>query len=331
MSAWIPHSRPPVLAGALDGLARLVFARNLATGVLASRLEEEIAARLGRRWALAVDSGTSALALAMQALSVRRVALPAYACPALLAAARMAGASPVWLDHARNLRLRDDALAQARRADAAVLVHPFGHLEPLVAEAWPLPVIEDVAQAPGATLEGRPTGGFGVLAVGSLHATKPWGGATGGFVAGDDGALRARILAMRSAEHALDEPNAGPHRLSDVHAALALARLARADEEAAARKKLAEKLDAAAGGRALPGPRLPFRWIARVGDAEAALQALHARRIRAARPVPRPLADEDAAPGAWALWRTCVSVPLLADARPDEARRLVAAVEATCR
>ena len=331
MSAWIPHSRPPVLAGALDGLARLVFARDLATGALVSRLEEEIAARLGRRWAVAVDSGTGALALALRALSARRVALPAHACPALVAAARMAGAAPVWLDHAPDLRLADDARARARGADAVVVVHPFGYLEPAAADDWPVPVVEDIAQAPGAHLQGTPTGGFGALAVGSLHATKPWGGAMGGFVAGDDEGLRARIEAMRTPEHALDEAGAGPHRLSDVHAALALARLARAQAEAKAREALARALDAAAGGCAMPGPRLPFRWIARVADAEAAIRELHARRIRAARPVPRPLAPEGEAPGAWALWRSCVSVPLLADARPDEARRLVAAVEALCR
>ncbi len=331
MSGWIPHSRPPVLAEALPELARLVFARKPATGALVARLEAEIAARTGRSWAVVVDSGTSALALALQALDVRRVALPAYACPALAAAARIAGASPMWLDHAPNLRLRDDARARAARADAVVLVHPFGYLEPAVAEDWPVPVVEDIAQAPGADLQGTPTGGFGLLAVGSLYATKPWGGAMGGFVAGDDERLRARVLAMRSAEHALDEPNAGPHRLSDVHAALALARIMRAGNEARARKALAEKLDAAAGDWAVPGPRLPFRWIARVRDAEAALQALHARKIQAARPVPRPLADEREAPGAWALWRACVSVPLLADARPEEVRRLVAAVEALCR
>jgi len=321
----IPHSRPPVLKAALPRLARLLRARETAEGGIVAELEQAIAARLQRRWAIAVDSGTSALALAMRALGARCVALPAYACTALAVAARWAGCTVIWLDSQKDdPRLAPQARARAKVADAVVLVHPFGYLEPAVAEDWPQPVIEDLAMAAGARWQARAVGSFGTLAVGSLYATKPWGGAQGGFVAGDDEALRTQLLAMLGTDRAsLPGHFCGGARLSALHAAVALARIEQSDEERKARAQLAARFDAVLQKAALAGARLPYRYLVRVHDASDAIARAEACGIQARLPVRTVLGSPSEVPNAWALHGRLVSLPLLADASEEEERRLL--------
>ncbi len=323
--AWIPHTEPPRLRDAAQLLAALLERGETALGPVISELEAELARRLSRQWAVAVDSGTSALMLAIRALGLRRVGVPAFACTAVAIAARNAGAAITWLD------VDDRLCAQTKAGQPFVLVHPFGYLDPRaerLSGVW----IEDVATAAGGRLGNRPCGSFGTLAVGSLYATKPWGGAMGGFVAGDDPELEARVRAMTTTDRdALPDHYAGPHRISAVHAALAWARLERAPEEQRRREALARRLDTAAGGRALALPRLPYRWRVRTEDTEAALGLARKRKIDARRPIRRPLADERNTPNAWKQWRQWVSVPLPAYADEEGARRLEAYVREVVR
>jgi len=177
----IPHSRPRFNASFKAAVARVLDSGYVAMGDEAAALEQEVASRLQLPYAAAVDSGSSALMLAVRALKGSRpeftVGIPAYVCSAVLHAVRAAAATPYFMDCGPDLRLDPGrARVAATGLDAVVLVHPFGLIEPLVADAWPCPVIEDIAQAAGGSLNGRPLGSYGDIAVVSFYATKPWGG-----------------------------------------------------------------------------------------------------------------------------------------------------------
>jgi len=322
-------------------MERVLASGQTAAGPECRRLEQQVAALTGMKHAVGVDSGTSALMLALLALKVehgiRRVGIPAYACPALLHAARAAGLKAVCMDCDENLRLLpEEATAQAADLDAVVLVHPFGMIEPMVKEKWPCLMVEDIAQAAGTCLEGSPLGGFGDISVVSFYATKPWGGACGGMVLSRDERLHRLACSMCSVESVdLSLPHHGNHRLSDIHAALAQARISMAADERWRRMQLARRYDSWLRGRKARCVRreencVHYRYIVRVQDAAALIASLHRRGVGAARPVPVPLSrlTKQLCRGAEAAWRQCVSLPLLADLREEELTCLQEAVKA---
>jgi dTDP-4-amino-4,6-dideoxygalactose transaminase len=329
----IPHSRPRFGPAFEAALLEVLHAGQVVMGERAGRLELEVASHLAQPQAVATDSGSSALMLVLRAMqmhgALRRVGIPAYVCSSVPYAVRAAGAEPVAMDCGEDLRLLPgEAQRQAAELDAVVLVHPFGMVEPLAAETWPCPVIEDVAQAAGAELNGRPVGSFGTFAIGSFHATKPWGGAYGGFVAGDEAATLTAIRTMSDPDRSDRWPGyAGHHQLSDVHAAMALVRIDWAADESTQRQRLALRLDEWFAGLAvepLAGRHdgNHFRYIARTsGGAEQAIGMLQAHGVGAMRPVPALWMPEAEAPaGALAAFQDCVSVPLLADMTELELR-----------
>ncbi len=329
MKMHIPHSRPRFGSRFSEAVTRVLNDGHVATGAEALALEQDVATFMGMPHAVAVDSGTSALMLAVRALrGVRtgfKVGVPAYVCHAVPHAVRAAGAVPQAMDCGPDLRLEpDEARKAASSLDAVVLVHPFGYVEPLVAETWPCPVIEDIAQGAGSSLEGRPVGCFGDITVLSFYATKPWGGAAGGMVLSRDASLHASVRAMCSADDAgLDQAYAGNHQLSDIHAVMARTRLTQAEAEQQRRRQAATALDELLGETDVFPVRHSagdnwYRYIVRVsGDAKVLIGKLRALGVHACRPVPaRP--DGASFPGAARAWDTCVSLPLLSNFRSDE-------------
>ncbi|MDQ6960172.1 MAG: DegT/DnrJ/EryC1/StrS family aminotransferase [Mariprofundaceae bacterium] len=341
----IPHSRPVFGAAFADAARRVVESGQLTSGPECSALEAEVAGHIGIKHATAVDSGRSALLLALYALKedgdIRRVGIPAYACRAILHAVRIAGMSPVCMDCSDDLRL-DAAYAReiADGLDAVILAHPFGMIEPMVKESWPCPVIEDIAQSAGGRVgdqvSGQMLGGFGDVSVTSFYATKPWGGAYGGMVMSSNANICARVSQMRCADTAdVTLPYAGNHQLSDIHATLARIRISKAAEERESRMRLAKAYDAWFSRlKARPVVRENscnhYRYIVRVTDASHVIKALHAHGVGAVRPVNTPISrlTGQYCPGAEAAWKQCVSLPLLTDMSRDELNCMEQAVVA---
>jgi len=327
----IPHSRPVFGSGFADAARRIVESGQLACGAECAALERETARRTGMKYAVAVDSGSSALLLALHALKadrdIRRVGMPAYACRAILHAVRAADVKPVCMDCNNDLRL-DAAGAKkiADEIDAVILVHPFGMIEPMVEESWPCPVIEDIAQSAGGWIDDRMLGSFGDISIASFYATKPWGGAYGGMVLSRNQTVYNRVRQMRCSDTAdISLPYAGNHQLSDIHAALARTRLSKAAEERENRVRLAKIYDAwFCGRKAKPVMREAtcnhYRYIVRTNDAARVIGTLHARGVAAARPVEAPISRlaGQYCPGAESAWKQCVSLPLLVNISKDE-------------
>ena len=300
----IPHSRPLLGPEEEAAALRVLRSARLAPGAEAARLEGLLARLAGGTDAVALASGTAALTLAIRSLGVlpgEPVAIPAYACAALLHAVRAAGARPVVCDiEPQGLAL--DAQDVARRSGgaprAAVLVHPFGmpaRVEPF--RALGTLVIEDCAQAAGAADRGLPVGGRGDAAVFSLSPTKMMtGGGPGGALAAPQAAVvrAARDLAGH------DEKPGDAERINalmgDLHAAIAAVQVGRLGEFRARREAIAARYDAACADLGWERPRapegaraVPYRYLVRVSDAARVLERLQRAGIMARRPVFLPL------------------------------------------
>ncbi len=333
----IPHSRPLFGQPFETAAAKVVHSGILAQGRETKALELIIIQLLRHRHVLAVDSGTSALMLAIRSLTKNkqhaRIGIPSYACASLLFAVKAAGAQPVFMDCNQHLCLdKSSALETAKTLDVLVLVHPFGMADPLAAETFPCPVIEDIAQSVGATIDGKAVGTFAAISIGSLYATKPWGGAYGGFISCQSQSHLNAIKQMCDPDQAaLNLPYAGHHQLSNLHATMAIQRINIADREQEQRQLLAQKYDNIITTTSATVIRPAtftsgnhFRYIIRCEQkAETVIARFNQLGIDAKRPVRQPLHQTDSEavlPHTLDAWQHCVSLPMLANMNEAEYR-----------
>ena len=286
--------------------------------------ESELAARAGVRAAAALSSGTAALHLALRILGVGpgdEVWCPSLTFIASVNAAVYQGAEPVFLDVSRSTWTLDpellvDELALAARRGklpkAVVPVDLYGQCcdyDAIVGacDAHGVVVVEDSAEAIGATYRGRAAGSFGRCGAFSFNGNKIITTAGGGALVSDDEELvrRARNLASQARDPAAHYEHSQigyNYRLSNLLAAVGRAQLAVLDERVAARRRNCDRYRELLGD--LPGisfmPEAAYgrsiRWLTVIlvdprelgCDREALRLALEHENIEA-RPVWKPM------------------------------------------
>jgi dTDP-4-amino-4,6-dideoxygalactose transaminase len=195
------------LRSRLDQATARVFERGVyVLGPELAAFEREFAAYLGVKHVLGVGNGTDALTITLRAMGIGAgddVVVPSFTFYASAEAIVPTGARPVFCDidletfcvTAETVRT---ALTPATKA--VITVDLFGNAAPIdEIEALGVPVVEDAAQAAGATLHGRRAGSLGYAGTFSFYPSKnlPAFG-DGGAVATDDSALAERIRTLRS-------------------------------------------------------------------------------------------------------------------------------------
>ncbi len=175
----ISHSRPTLDRGDVRAVAQTVRSGWPAQGAHVEQFERRMAAFIGARGGVAVNSGTAALKLALLALGVTRgddVILPSYVCAAPWLAVRSVGAVPTLVDIEPDSYAIDPVRvkkAMTKRTRAIIVPHLFGLPADLTRlQALHVPLIEDFAQALGVTERGRRVGSVGAAAICSFYATK---------------------------------------------------------------------------------------------------------------------------------------------------------------
>lgn len=254
-------------------IARVISSGAFVAGPDVRAFEHEMARYLGVSHCVGVNSGTDALVIALRALGIGagdEVIVPAFTFVACAEAVCVAGATPVFADIEPDTYTLDaqglDALFTSRTR-AALAVHLFGQgaaLEPLMAwaERRSVLVIEDVAQALGASYQGRKLGSFGAAAALSFFPTKNLGAfGDAGMLATNDDAVAD--LARRLRQHGGRDKYSGEllgynSRLDSIQAAILRAKLPQLDDVLAERRAAARRYDALLAGVSelrLPAPR----------------------------------------------------------------------------
>jgi dTDP-4-amino-4,6-dideoxygalactose transaminase len=200
----------PLRDDILSAVARVCDSQRFIMGPETTELEHELGRMLGVEHALAVSSGTDALLLALMAVGIGAgddVVTSAYSFFATAGSIVRLGARPVFVDiddETLNIDAAKIAGAITPKTRAILPVHLFGlsaDLDPILAEAsrTGLPVVEDAAQAIGASYKSRIVGGVGTIGCFSFFPTKNLGGfGDAGLVTTNDGAIAERAKILRT-------------------------------------------------------------------------------------------------------------------------------------
>jgi dTDP-4-amino-4,6-dideoxygalactose transaminase len=193
-----------------EAVERVLASQHFVLGREGAALEQEIAKLCSVQHGVGLASGTDALILALRACGVQagdEVILPPFTFVATGSAVSALGAKPVFVDIHPNTYNIDPAGLERHvtaRTRAIIVVHLYGlaaDMDPIVAfaKARNLPLIEDNAQAIGATYKGRPTGSMGDVACLSFYPTKNLGAyGDAGMVVTNSAELAARIRTLRN-------------------------------------------------------------------------------------------------------------------------------------
>lgn len=225
-------------------------------GAVAAAFERDYAAFTGVAHCVGVANGTDALELALRAADVpagAEVIMPANTFVATAEAVVRAGARPAFADVDPEYLLLDPGSLDAtlsQRTGAVIPVHLFGQMAPMAAIADGAAqrgavIIEDAAQAHGATQRGRPAGSFGLLAGVSFYPGKnlgAYGDAGAVLTASAEHARRVRLLADHGSERRYEHLTIGFNsRLDALQAVVLRAKLRRLAAGNLARQRAASR------------------------------------------------------------------------------------------
>jgi dTDP-4-amino-4,6-dideoxygalactose transaminase len=273
---FLPFALPDIGEAEYTEVKEALDSGWVTTGPKVRRFEAEFAAAVGAKHAIAVNSCTAAMHLALEAIGLRRgdeVITTPYTFAATAEVVRYFDARSVLVDvDARCLNMRPDALAAAitPRTRAIIPVHIAGLPADLdaiheVARRHDLPVIEDAAHAFPCSYKGRPIGSLSQFTCFSFYATKTITTGEGGMICTDDDrwAERCRIMALHgiskdawkryTAEGSWYYEIVAPgykYNMTDIAAGMGLAQLRKAERMWARRRQIAQRYNQAFGSLA---------------------------------------------------------------------------------
>lgn len=236
----------------LDGNEKKYILECIKTGWISSEgpfikeFESKFAAKVGRKYGVAVCNGTAALEVAVTALQIEKddeVIMPTFTIISCAAPIVRVGAKPVLVDSDPKTWNMDVSQIEKKitsKTRAIMVVHIYGlpvDMDPVLALAkkYHLKVIEDAAEEIGQTYKGVPCGSFGDISCFSFYPNKHITTGEGGMVVTNDGDLAEKSRSLRNLcflpeKRFIHEELGWNFRMTNLQAALGLAQLERLDE-----------------------------------------------------------------------------------------------------
>jgi perosamine synthetase len=242
----------PVNEPLLNGNEKQYLNQCIDTGWISSegpfvhQLEADLAARVGRRYGVAVSNGSVALDAALAALKLGtgdEVILPTFTIISCAAAIVRAGATPIVVDSdpiTWNMDVQQIEAKITPHTKAIMVVHIYGlpvDIDPVlaIAQKYGLSIIEDAAEMHGQTYKGKPCGSFGDISTFSFYPNKHITTGEGGMILTDEEYFFDRCQSLRNLcflphKRFVHEELGWNMRMSNLQAAVGVAQLERLDE-----------------------------------------------------------------------------------------------------
>ena len=253
----IPVARPAIGQDEISAATAVLESGKLAAGEHVAEFEKLFADYCSTTHAIAVNNGTAALHAALLAADIGHgdeVIVPSFSFFATASAVSMTGAKPVFADVNEQTFNVDPLKVEnciTSKTKAVIGVHLFGQpfdVEGVqqVCQSHNLILIEDAAQAHGASYNGAKTGGFGQFGCFSFYATKNMTTGEGGMVTTNEKAFAERlrlIINHGQSEKYLHTRIGYNYRLTDIAAAIGIIQLKKLEKFNNRRRKNAEYFD----------------------------------------------------------------------------------------
>ncbi len=250
----------PVNTPLLDGNEKKYLNECIDTGWISSegpfvkQLEDNMAKRIGRKYAVAVSNGSVAIDTAIMALDIKRgdeVIMPTFTIISCIAPIIRAGAKPVLIEvdeSTWNMRVEDIEAKITSKTKAIMVVHIYGlpvDMEPvlIIAEKYGLKIIEDAAEMIGQTYKGKECGSFGDISTFSFYPNKHITTGEGGMIFTDDSVLADRCREIRNLcfippRRFIHKDLGWNFRMTNLQAALGVAQLEQLDRFLTIKRKI---------------------------------------------------------------------------------------------
>jgi len=256
----IPINAPQIGEEEVEAVVKVlksgILTHALGAGPMVKKFEGEFARFVEAKHAIAVNSGTAALHMAIVGVGIKRgdeVILPSFTFVATAEAVVLAGAKPVFADiNPETYNISPEAVEKTvtKKTKAIIAVDLYGSpadLKPIreVAEKHGLKIIEDAAQAHGALYKGKPVGAYADVACWSFYASKNMTTGEGGMITTNDDAIAETLRLVRS--HGEREKYKSillghNYRMPEIEAAIGIVQLKKLPGFLQKRRENAEKL-----------------------------------------------------------------------------------------
>lgn len=245
--AFIPVNEPLINGNEKKYLCECIDTGWISSeGPFVKEFEQKMSMLVGRKYGIAVSSGTAALEVAVQALGIGEgdeVIMPAFTIISCAMAVTKVGAVPVLVDSdltSWNMDVDEIEAKITSKTKAIMMVHLYGLPVEVskvteLAERYNLKIIEDAAEMHGQTYNGRKCGSFGDISTFSFYSNKHITTGEGGMVVTDDIELaeRSRMLrnlCFRKDVRYMHDEISDNYRFTNLQAAVGLAQLERLNE-----------------------------------------------------------------------------------------------------
>jgi len=258
-------SRPDITEKEIQAVTEVLRSPNLSLGPKLPEFEQAFANYIGRKRAVAVNSGTSGLYLCMLSLGIGKgdeVITTPFTFIATSNVVLMAGAKPVFVDIdpvTMNIDVSKLESKITKKTKAIMPVEVFGSpagfdIVCQIADKHKITVVEDSCEALGSALNGKKAGTFGKLSTFAFYPNKQITTGEGGMILADDDKLADMCASLRNQGRGvggswLSHERLGyNYRLSDINCALGIVQLSRIEEIKTKRKQVAKWYQEALAG-----------------------------------------------------------------------------------
>lgn len=336
----IPHSRPTLDHNEIKAIGKIVNTNHIAQGNEVQKFENIFAQKHHIKNAVAVNSGTSALHLALLALNITQgdeVIIPSFVCTALLNAVNYTGATPIISDvtiENGNISLDDTKCRITLKTKAIIIPHMFGQpvdLKPFLKLG--IPIIEDCAQSIGAKDNQKLVGSSGIISIFSFYATKMMTTGEGGMVLSNNTKLMTQIKNLRDYDNQANYKVRYNYKMTDFQASMGIQQFKKLPQFIEIRKSIANQyshnLNINPQTDLLVDPQLDhiyFRYIIKTKQKNKLIAHFKKNNIHCAAPIFKALhqyLNMKNYPNTEHLMKTCISLPIYPSLKKQDINKII--------
>lgn len=336
----IPHSKPTILQSDIEAVTRVLQSGMIAQGEMVAEFEKCLARFIGKKYAVACSSGTSAIHLALLGLDIGikdEVILPSYVCPSPYLACVHVGAIPRIVDiDPLDFNISTESVNEqtTSKSKAIIVPHMFGSPAEIgELSEHGIPIVEDCAQSIGAEYEDRKVGSFGEVSVFSFYATKMITTGEGGMLLTDNLDIYQRAQELRDYDKKPLVPPKYNYKMTDMEATLGISQLAQLETFIDQRRELASMYNEGLSMCELELPRtfthkksVFYRYVIKIAELEKHRNSLMKRGITCEKPVFLPLHRSISSckcPHSDEVYARALSLPLYPSLSKEEANYVI--------